>query len=126
MTAITDPDSNANSARSLGFSMVFAPCDNLANQREDATDDPLALRSPHGRPLKFQPNPGARILSLVPFEELTIGKRVRSLNTDARGTISEQSVNRGDATVSIDWDHGKKSPGVWHFSLDTVEEDLAT
>lgn len=82
------------------------------------------MQSPAGRPLKFQPDPGARFLCLVPLEELPVGKRVHSLNTDNRGIITCIGEYRGDATVTIDWDTGNRSPGIWHFELDMVAESL--
>lgn len=124
MTASTDPDSNVKSQppRSLGVCMEFAPCDAMGMEKAEPSS--LPMLSPDGRPLNFKPDPGARFLSQMPLEELPVGKRVHSLNTDNRGTISLHGVHRGDDTLSIDWDNGNRSPGIWHFGLDTVSESL--
>lgn len=114
-----------SSGRYLEFTNVCAPSDERAMLRI-ASLESLPAMSPQGRPLKFLPGPGARFLCQVPFAELPVGKRVHSLNTDWRGTIVEHGDHRGDATVSIDWDNGNKSPGVFHFVLDTVAEDVAS
>ena len=72
------------------------PCDAMAMEKAEASS--LPVLSPDGRPLKLNPDPGARFLSQMPLDELPIGKRVHSLNTNNRGTISGHGEHRGDAT----------------------------
>lgn len=68
------------------------------------------------------------LLSEMPFKDIVVGMRVRSLSTGNTGIVvetlllSEHPHLREDNNVEIKWDYDRPNTWCWHFWLDKIEK----